>query len=505
MLKFLLYTISCAILYNILLCNCNAYTPDITRRQAIKVATLSLSGLPTLSQSANADTLLLPKATASTTSSTTSQLQPSVTIKDGKAVLPKLGTGAWAWGDSLFWGYNPKEVRKGKEEEEEEEEEGHRGHNFLSSSVWSGKVWRPPRPFLHPIMYTDPIPNFSIQDSDLQEVFNLAVSSGNGFFDTAELYGLGRSESLISDFTSQLPPSLQSGVSVATKFAPLPWKTSRQDVVKAAKASVARLGGNPIDLYQIHFPNAYSNSAYWDGLADCYDQGLIRSCGVSNYGKDAVRAVHARLKERGIPLSSNQIQMSLIYRPALTTGLKDVCDELGVQTIAYSPLGLGLLTGKYGRGVYPKGPRKKLAEELFKNPDCDKLFDVMKGKCLANDDMISKQYILALSLSTFCSRLNPSRSPPFTLYSKEVGLNHDSASLSQVAINWAIAKSSTAIPGARNLSQAKSNLAALDWKMEEGEVRALDKAAEGMRPVVDPEKSPFPKFDKDTGLRMFDC
>ena len=41
--------------------------------------------------------------------------------------------------------------------------------------------------------------------------------------------------------------------------------------------------------------------------------------------------------------------------------------------------------------------------------------------------------------------------------------------------------------------------------MEEGEVRALDKAAEGIRPVVDPEKSPFPKFDKDTGLRMFDC
>jgi hypothetical protein len=114
MIKFLLYTISCAILYNILLCNCNAYTPDITRRHAIKVATLSLSGLPTLAQSVNADTLLLPKATASTTASPTSQLQPSVTIKDGKAVLPKLGTGAWAWGDSLFWGYNPKEVRKGK-------------------------------------------------------------------------------------------------------------------------------------------------------------------------------------------------------------------------------------------------------------------------------------------------------------------------------------------------------------------------------------------------------
>jgi pyridoxine 4-dehydrogenase len=161
-----------------------------------------------------------------------------------------MGTGAWAWGDSLFWGYNPAE------------------------------------------------------DASLEEVFNLAVSSGNGFFDTAELYGLGRSESLLSTFAGRLPPGQREGVSVATKFAPLPWKTTRGDVVRAAEASVARLGGRPVDLYQIHFPNSYANEAYWDGLGDCYDRGLIRSCGVSNYGADAVVAVHENLRKRGIPLSS---------------------------------------------------------------------------------------------------------------------------------------------------------------------------------------------------------
>ena len=116
--------------------------------------------------------------------------------------------------------------------------------------------------------------------------------------------------------------------------------------MNAAKDSMRRLG-RPIDLYQIHFPNAYANEAYWDGLGDAYEQGLVKAVGVSNYGSEAVRACHASLAKRGIPLSSNQIQMSLLYRSPLDNGLKETCDELGVQTIAYSPLALGLLTGKY--------------------------------------------------------------------------------------------------------------------------------------------------------------
>lgn len=125
-------------------------------------------------------------------------------------------------------------------------------------------------------------------------MFRYATSKGVGFYDTAELYGIGRSEKLIKDFTSRLPPEEAAATSVATKFAALPWRTKREDVVRAARASVERLG-RPIDLYQIHFPNAYANEAYWDGLADAYDQGLVKSVGVSNYGSEAVRACHATL------------------------------------------------------------------------------------------------------------------------------------------------------------------------------------------------------------------
>ena len=99
-------------------------------------------------------------------------------------------------------------------------------------------------------------------------------------------------------------------------------------------------------------------------------------------------------------------------------------------------------------------------------------------------------------------RIARERRPPPP--STEVGLNHGTSSLSQVAINWTIAKGFCAIPGARTLGQARSNIGALGWEMDEGEVRALDEAAGGVGTLVEPGKSPFPKVDRDTGLRMFD-
>jgi pyridoxine 4-dehydrogenase len=149
--------------------------------------------------------------------------------------LPPIGLGCWSWGDSLFWGYNPK------------------------------------------------------NDANLQEVFNYATSSKNVpiLFDSAEIYGFGRSESLLGEYSRSL--ANPNDVVIATKFAALPWRTTPESVVKACKASTIRLG-RPIDLYQIHFPNAYANEAYWDGMAMAYERGLIRAVGVSNYGVDAVRA-----------------------------------------------------------------------------------------------------------------------------------------------------------------------------------------------------------------------
>lgn len=333
------------------------------------------------------------------------------TKKASPIQLPPLGLGAWAWGDSFFWGYDKK------------------------------------------------------NDDELRKVFDYAVSeskTSTTLFDTAELYGFGRSETLLGEFSKTIPPGKQ--VQIATKFAALPTRTKPENVVKACQASVRRLGGNPIDLYQIHFPNAYANEAYWDGLAMAYEQGLVKAVGVSNYGVDAIRACHAKLAERGIPLSTDQIQLSLLYTYPLNNGLMDTCKELGVQVLSYSPLGLGMLTGKYNKDNLPKGPRNILFRNLQTTPDYQNLLTTMD----------------------------------------QVAAKHKDATKAQVAINWAINKGSVPIPGARTVSQVQKNYAALDWKLSKADEKMLDKAAAKVTTFTKPEASPFPKKDKDTGLVMFD-
>jgi len=77
------------------------------------------------------------------------------------------------------------------------------------------------------------------------------IDNGVTFFDTAEAYGFGRSEELLADCVAKSG----SPVTLATKFAPVPWRQKPSDVVDAARASAARLGVESIDLYQIHFPD----------------------------------------------------------------------------------------------------------------------------------------------------------------------------------------------------------------------------------------------------------
>lgn len=81
-------------------------------------------------------------------------------------------------------------------------------------------------------------------DNELKEVFGYALDKNLAFFDTAELYGLGRSEELCGKFRDELCKTKEERekVLIASKFAALPWRTKSEDVVKACKASVKRLG-----------------------------------------------------------------------------------------------------------------------------------------------------------------------------------------------------------------------------------------------------------------------
>ena len=209
--------------------------PQFRRRDALSAAaaaaattTFSPAGRPPFVQPASASTAADAFAVSASLSPTVALASSAANaLSEAERRAPRVGIGAWAWGDSVFWKYDPK------------------------------------------------------NDAELREVFDYAVDQGVQFFDTAEVYGFGRSEELIGKFARQNPKA--EGIEVATKFAALPWRTKPSDVVEAAKRSTERLG-RPIDLYQIHFPNAWCNAQYWDGLADCVDRGLVKKVGVSNYG-----------------------------------------------------------------------------------------------------------------------------------------------------------------------------------------------------------------------------
>jgi pyridoxine 4-dehydrogenase len=210
-------------------------------------------------------------------------------------------------------------------------------------------------------------------------------------------------------------------------------------MVSAGQASAQRLGRN-VDLVQMHWSTA--NYAPWqewsllDGLGDLYEQGLVKGVGLSNYGPKRLRQVHQRLAERGIPISTLQVQYSLLSTyPVTELGLKEVCDELGIKLIAYSPLALGILTGKYSeQGPFPKGIRGLLFKQLLSGSR--PLLDCLQAIATSRDK-----------------------------------------TMSQVALNWCIAKSTIPIPGAKSVEQAQQNIGALGWQLDASEIAELDQAA----------------------------
>jgi len=210
-------------------------------------------------------------------------------------------------------------------------------------------------------------------------------------------------------------------------------------MVNAGKASAKRLGRN-VDLVQMHWSTAnyfpWQEWALLDGLADLYEQGLVKGVGLSNYGSKRLKKVHQRFTERGVPITSLQVQYSLLSTyPIAQLGLKDLCDELGIKLIAYSPLALGLLTGKYSeKTALPKGVRRLAFQQIL--PGIKPLLG-----CL-----------------------------------KEIAENKNKT-MSQVAINWCICQGTIPIPGAKSVEQAKDNLGALGWQLDASEVAELDKAA----------------------------
>ncbi len=297
--------------------------------------------------------------------------------ENGPKSLP-MGIGTWAWGDNLLWGYNKDDY----------------------------------------------------SDKDLQLAYEASIKAGITFFDTAEVYGSGKSEKILGGFIKDSKEDLI----IASKFMPYPWRWSKKSVVKALKNSLERLGLDSLDLYQIHWPFPPFSVEHWvEGMAEAYQTGLIKNVGISNFSVSQTRKAHSVLEKHGISLASNQVEYHLLQRKPEKTGLLQVCKELDVKVIAYSPLAQGLLTGKYTPDNPPPG---------------------LRGRRTNNQQLNS---LIA-----------------FNKLQKEIGEKHGGKTPAQVALNWTIQKGTIPIPGVKNLKQTESNLGALGWALTEEEVAQLD-------------------------------
>jgi len=364
---------------------------------------------------------LFPSLTTNSNGNTNSITVPRVSA--GPISISAIGCGTWSWGNRLLFDYNPS------------------------------------------------------QDEEIYAAYRIVRDGGVTLFDTADSYGTldlnGRAEILLGEFErryrmekngdenleerndkkplfsslfkswdmgNKSPNNIDNVQQVATKFAPYPWRIRRSSMVDATKASLKRLQQDRLAIAQLHWSTAnyqpFQEKALWEGIADVYDQGYCDAIGVSNYGPQQFAKIADRMRERDVPICTAQIQYSLMT----FKDCKDVTDIYSssgdnCRIISYSPLCLGLLTGKYDLDNLPRsGPRTQLFRELL--PGAKSLLNTL-----------------------------------------EVIAKDKSKSQSQVAINWAMSKGTVPIPGARTVQQAKENLGSVGWTLDSGMKDELERAA----------------------------
>jgi aryl-alcohol dehydrogenase-like predicted oxidoreductase len=268
-----------------------------------------------------------------------------------------------------------------------------------------------------------------------REIVRRSLALGVTLFDTAEIYGLGKSERILGEALGDE----RANVAVASKVFPVaPFPAV---VKQRAHASAGRLRLDRIPLYQIHQANpVVPDSVIMPGMRDLIDSGLIGAAGVSNYSLSRWQKADAAL---GRPVVSNQVHFSLAHPQALED-LVPFAERENRVVIAYSPLAQGLLGGRYGPDNRPGGVR---------------------------------------AMNSLFGTENLRRAEPLLQTLRDVATEVD-AKPAQVALAWLISLPGVvAIPGASSVEQLEFNVAAADIELSAAARDALTGAARAFHPV----------------------
>jgi aryl-alcohol dehydrogenase-like predicted oxidoreductase len=243
-----------------------------------------------------------------------------------------------------------------------------------------------------------------VNEATAHAVLDRALARGINFMDTAEMYAVparketfGATETIIGNWFAKNPGARKQWV-VATKVAGpsrgMPWVRegagmTAEDIVASCNASLKRLQTDVIDLYQIHWPErhvpAFGNMYFdpkmersqtpireqLDALAGLVKAGKVRAIGLSNETPYGVHEFVRLAEQHGLPRVATVQNAYCLINRVPDNGLDETMHRLGVSLLAYSPLGFGLLTGKYDEsGIEgpnaPKGARISSYESVRK-------------------------------------------------------------------------------------------------------------------------------------------
>lgn len=278
-----------------------------------------------------------------------------------------------------------------------------------------------------------------ISEEITNEVVKVALDGGINWFDTAEAYGMGRSEKALAAALKFAGKS-NGDVVVATKW--IPQMRTAESIRKTINTRLECLGGFGIDLFQVHMPTSFSTvAAEMNAMADLVESGKIRSVGISNYRASGMKKAEKALSRRGLTLASNQVHYNLLHRKIESNGVLETAKELGITIIAYSPLEQGLLTGKF-----------------HKNPEL-----LSSGSRMRRMRYMAKPNILE-------------NTRPLIDALEEIAGKYG-VTASSVALNWitsAHGGTVVAIPGASKVSQMEQNLDAMRFKLTSDEINRID-------------------------------
>lgn len=278
--------------------------------------------------------------------------------------------------------------------------------------------------------------------NDAHGILDAYADAGGNFIDTADIYQGGQSEEILGDALA----GRRNDFVLATKYTMAGGSkpgilingNNRKAMVASVEASLKRLKTDRIDLYWVHMPDDVTPmEEIIRGFDDLARAGKILYAGLSNFPAWRVsRAVTIAELRGSLPIAGIQVEHSLVERTT-EQELLPAAQALGLGVVAWSPLGGGLLTGKYRQGE--TGRREGAGGNAFRS-----------------ENSVQRTAILDTLISV----------------AKDAGVTPG-----EIAIAWVTVKGALPIIGPRTIAQLENNIAAVNVKLSPEQVARLDEVS----------------------------